>query len=91
MKYSRFKISKGHRPKWEIYDEMLETLTSTSKTTAIMRNAKVSFKQKEKYVNEMGKLDFIRINYEYGNKKYEVTDKGKEFQKQLKGLLSLLR
>jgi predicted transcriptional regulator len=91
MIYSRFKKVRGYRFKLEIYDEMLEALTSTSKTTAIMRNAKVSFKQKEKYVNEMEKLDFIRLNYEYENKKYEITDKGKEFRKQLKGLLSLLR
>ncbi len=91
MIYSRFKKVRGYRSKLEIYDEMLETLTSTSKTTAIMRIARVNFKQKEKYVNEMRKLDFIRINYEYGNKKYEVTGKGKEFRKQLKGLLSLLR
>jgi predicted transcriptional regulator len=78
----------SHRFKFEIYDNVLEALPVNNKTTSVMSNANISFRQMKKYYREMSKIGLIRMKEDGG---YEITDKGKEFRKQYKGIIALLK
>ena len=82
----------GNRAKWEIYNDFLDAVTKSDKLTDIISYANLSFSQLKRYSSEMKHSGLLRITRKDDrNKIYQATEKGKEFQKKFKCLISLIR
>ncbi|PMP60101.1 MAG: hypothetical protein C0171_04320 [Caldisphaera sp.] len=84
---------KKNRSRVKIYLDILETIEKEDKArlTRIMYNANIPYDRLLKYIDELKQKEIINEINDGDNRYYILTNKGKEFVKELKKIDSFLR
>jgi predicted transcriptional regulator len=85
-------VSVGHRGRFDIMANILNTATSGAKKTQLMYKCNMSFKQMETYLNLLTERKLLNKIHD-GRKDrtvYEITDKGQSFLQVYRTLKALL-
>jgi predicted transcriptional regulator len=86
-------VSIGHRGRFDIMANILNTATSGAKKTQLMYQCNMSFKQIETYLNLLTEKKLLNKRVHNGSKDlivYEITDKGQSFLQVYHSLKALL-
>ena len=83
----------GHRGRFDIMANILNTATGGAKKTQLMYKCNMSFKQMETYLNLLTERKLLKKRVHNGSKDlivYEITDKGNSFLEVYHSLKALL-
>ena len=76
-------MSDSTRSEFDIIDDTLNAIKKAEKKTHLMHNASLNTKYHDKVISYLEEVGFIRKNGNGNGKLYEVSEKGKTFQKKI--------
>jgi len=79
------------RDRLHIMAEIIEITKESQLKTRIMYSTNLSFSQVNEYLSFLTERGFLKVQVENGKKRYEITDKGKQYSENYREMSNLLK